>query len=381
MDAISKILIVCTTDSMIWNFLVPHIKHLKSLGFTVECACSRTGFYFNELENKHGIVLHNIHCERNPFRINNIKAYFKLCKIIRSGGFDIIYCHEPVGGMLGRIAGKRCGKYVMYIAHGFHFFSGAPAKHWLLYYTSEYLLSFLTDCMITICNEDYNRAKKMHAKKNYYIPGIGSDFTKFDDVSYSERENIKKELNLSDKDVVLITVGELSKRKNHSIILEALSKIKNHNIKLLICGEGDLQEELKAKVINYKLLSQVQFLGFRKDVPQLLTVADIFIFPSLWEGLGIAGIEAMYSGLPVIGSNRQGIKDYVSDGKTGYLFEPNDADTLVNLITLLSKNISLRRKLGDCAKQTVCKYSLDNSIKKLEYIYRNEIINKHLLHD
>lgn len=368
-----KILIVCTTDSMIWNFLIPHINWLLEKGFSVECACSRTGFYFDELTQQYNMILHEIPFERNPFKFSNIAAYKALKDLIKNNNFGLIHCHEPVGGAMGRLAGKRNKKYVLYIAHGFHFFKGAPIKHWLLYYVFEYVLAFLTDCIITICREDFENSKKLHAKKHYYIPGIGVDFEKYD---FSDREairnEIRKELHLSTDDIVLISVGELSIRKNHIAIIHALSEIEDDRVKLVICGEGDEYKTLITTVNEYNLNDRVLFLGFRRDVPRILCAGDIFVFPSLWEGLGLAGIEAMYSGLPVIGSNRQGIKDYVIENETGFLFEPGDYSELAIKIRTLVDDEELRRKMANKGRRVCLKYSVENSINELNKIYQKE---------
>lgn len=366
-----KILVVCTTDSMIWNFLIPHIKFLIDKGVEVECACSRTGFYFDELVNLNGLVLHEVCFERNPFKKRNLMAFSQLKNIIKEGEFDLIHCHEPVGGAMGRLAGKCCKKKVMYFAHGFHFFSGAPLKHWFLYYVFEYLLSFLTDSIITICHEDYDRAKRLHAKRCYYIHGIGVNFNKYNiDYPNDIRKKYRKEIGLLDTDIALLSVGELSIRKNHKVVVEALKKLNNPNLHFVICGEGDELANLEGLVNNLGLNDKVHFMGFRRDIPYLLRACDYFIFPSLWEGLGLAGIEAMYCGLPVIGSNRQGIKDYVIAEETGFLFEPNNPEQLCDIIeniiqvdnkTMINKGIEIASS-----------YSLERVVEELDVIYKKE---------
>lgn len=362
---------------MIWNFLIPHIKKLEDEGCLVECACSKTGFYFEELVNKYGLVLHEINFARNPFKIQNIQAYNELSILIKAGNFDVIYGHEPVGGAMARLAGKRNKKYVMYIAHGFHFFDKAPIKHWVLYYSFEFILSFFTDAIVTICKEDFKHAMKLHANRCYYIPGIGVDFSKYDKVDKKyQRETYRNKLGIADDEIVLISVGELSVRKNQKVILQAMNELNNSSIKLVLCGEGEQEEYLKQMCKELGLEKQVIFLGFCRDIPQVLCLADVFVFPSLWEGLGLAGIEAMYSGLPVIGSDRQGIKDYVIDQKTGYLFEPTDYKKLAECISNVINHSDFRINAGIEGKKLVEKYRLENSINELNKIYVNErIIN------
>ncbi|MDD3228953.1 MAG: glycosyltransferase family 4 protein [Oscillospiraceae bacterium] len=370
-----RVLIVTTTDSMIWNFLIPHIRQMMQMGFQVECACSKTGFYYDELAEKYSLCMHNIAFERNPFKLKNIQAYKKLSKLIKDSGVDWIQCHEPVGGALARLAGKRNKKYVMYFAHGFHFFKGAPLKHWLLYYTFEYILAFFTDCLITICEEDFRHSQRFLTKNKYIIPGIGVDFSKFESETPAEvRKSVRNELHIKEQEIALITVGELSKRKNQTVIIEALNRLNDNSVKLIICGEGDLADELKAQAARANLGDRVIFLGFRRDIARLLYGVDIFIFPSLWEGLGIAGIEAMHHGLPIIGANRQGIRDYVKDHETGLIFEPNDSKELTRELKWMIDNPTKRERLGKNGHDTVLRYSIKNSIDAITKIYRTEKI-------
>lgn len=368
-----RILVVCTTDSMIWNFLVPHIEELEKKGFIVEGAASVTGDYFDELVNQFHIKMHKISFARNPFSFTNVRAYRELKQIIKKGRFDFIFCHEPVGGMMGRLAGKRCGKKVIYMAHGFHFFKGAPLKHWLLYFTAEYFLSFLTDACITINKEDYAISKKMHAKRKYYIHGIGIQ-PKINE-SVITQDVLKKKLGIGAGDVVLMSVGELSERKNHQVIIEAIHLMQKKDIKLIICGEGKLREKLEALCKKFELENSVIFTGFVKNVGDYLSICDIFIYPSLWEGLGIAGLEAMAKKLPIIGADRRGIKDYVLHEKTGLLFEPHDSRTLADEIEKLISEPVFENKLVKNSQKIVPMFGLENVKKELELIYQKEFNN------
>lgn len=365
-----KILILCTTDSMIWNFLIPHIEAMKKKKYSIECAASKTGIYFDELKYKYGIKIFEIPFTRTPISISNIKSFYLLNKLIKKQKYDIIFCHEPVGGMMGRIVGKLNKKKVIYMAHGFHFFKGAPLKHWLIYYPAEYIFSFLTDVLITINTEDYSCAKKMYAKKNYYIHGIG--IQKKINNSFINCDDLKRKLGLKN-DIILLTVGELSARKNHKIILEAMRILKKNNVKLIICGDGELKIFLQRKIKEYDLEDRVLLPGFVKNVGDYIAISDIFVFPSLWEGLSIACLEAMKKKMVIIGSNRRGIKDYVINMKTGLTFEPNNANELAEKIELVIKNKTLTNQLILNSSIEIEKYEIDNVKKELEQIYIKEI--------
>lgn len=365
-----KVLVLCTTDSMIWNFLIPHIEMLEKMGMTVECACTRTGFYLDELRDQYGLTVHEIGFTRNPVSFKNLRGFKTLCQLIREQEYDVIFCHEPVGGMMGRLAGKACRKKVVYMAHGFHFFSGAPFRHWLFYYTAEYILSFFTDALITINKEDYKRACKMHARRSYYVHGIGVQPQKLN--SEILEEVLKQSLGISEDDLVLISVGELSERKNHRVILEAMQILADEKIRLILCGEGDLENDLKKMARRLGLTGQVIFTGFVKNIGDYYKIADICVFPSLWEGLGLAGLEAMAYGLPVLGSDRQGIRDYVKNGVTGYRFEPENAGQLAEKIRFLAERREKLPRFSEPARKMADRYSLEQSIKEMSGICQKE---------
>jgi hypothetical protein len=180
-------MMITTTDNMIWQFMIPHIKHLQSLGNTVECVCSKTGFWFDELRDKFGFTMHEIDFERSPLKLKNIKAYKKLKQLQKERNFDLIYCQQPVGGLMGRLIGKKFKIPVIYTAHGFHFFKGNSKIKNIIFKTIEKHYAKYTTALITINDEDYAACQKWKSKKKYKINGIGVDLTK-----YCINENLNK---------------------------------------------------------------------------------------------------------------------------------------------------------------------------------------------
>ena len=240
-----RILIVCTTDSMIWNFLVPHIKELEQRGCYVECASSITGEFYKKLIEIHGIKMNEVPFVRSPYSRKNLQAYKVLCKLIQEKNFDTIFCHEPVGGAMGRIAGRKYICKVIYTAHGFHFYKGAPLLNWLLYYPVEKWLARYTDVLITINREDYQLAKrKMKLRdggKVYYIPGVGVDNQKFGKAAIDKVDK-HRELGVPEDAVLLLSVGELNSNKNHETAIRAIADM---NVYYMIAGDGDLRQHLE----------------------------------------------------------------------------------------------------------------------------------------
>ncbi|MEG0577625.1 MAG: glycosyltransferase, partial [Bacilli bacterium] len=230
-----KLLVLCTTDSMIWNFLIPHIKEWE-LKYDVECACSNTGFYFNELKEIYNLNVIEIPFSRNPIKIKNIKSFFNLSKLTKLKKYDLIICQEPVGGLMGRLVAINKGIKVIYTAHGFHFYKGAAIKNWLLYYPIERILAHFTDVLITSNQEDFELAQKFKAKKIKKINGVGINLEKFNNESSVEiKIKLKKELNIPLNSKVILNAAELIERKNHKIALETFAQLPENSRYFVIC--------------------------------------------------------------------------------------------------------------------------------------------------
>ena len=343
---------------MIWNFLIPHVRYWISQGNEVELACSRTGFYFDELRDVLKVKMYEIPFERFPFKKKNITSYRILNRLVRKKRYDIVISQEPVGGVIGRMVGARNHCKNVYTAHGFHFFKGASLVRWLLYFPVEKFMSRYTDVLVTINDEDFERSKKFHVKKIKKIDGIGVDLNKYH-YDPSERSDVRKQLGIKDDDFIILTVAEMIERTNYETSLKALADLP-FNFKYLICGDGEIAEKLKKMAKELKLEDKVSFMGFRKDVNKIYQVADVFLFPSFQEGLSIALIEAMASGLPIVCSRIRGNVDLIQDGKGGLLYEPTDHKGFNEGIKKIYRD---RGSYGEFNRSFVKRFSVENSVK------------------
>ena len=300
-----KVLFVATVLRMhVLVFHLPYMRWFQEQGYEVHLAAGNdTG----------GEVASVPYCDRyfdlpfarSPLSRINLKVYHDLKAIIDREDYTLIHCNTPVGGMLGRLcarAARKRGTKVVYTAHGFHFFTGAPLKNWLMFYPAERILSRYTDLLITINGEDYARAKHFYAKETALVSGVGVDLTRFEEPV--NRISVRASLGLSPEDQVLICVGEHSVRKNHETVLRAALLLPD--VHVLFCGVGEKQPELESFVREHSMEERVHFLGFRTDVAQLLMASDVFVFPSLQEGLPVSQMEAMAAGLPCAVSEVRG---------------------------------------------------------------------------
>ena len=181
-------LIITTISGFVPQFEMNDVRILQENGYTVHYASDFENPIYNIDQTqlkRDGLILHHIDIRKSPFQITkNTKAFLQLKQIIRKEQISLVHCHNPMGGVVGRLAAKASGRepYVVYTAHGFHFYEGAPKKNWLLYYTAERFLAAFTDRIITINREDYERANRFRLKEYgcvEQIPGVGVNIEKF----------------------------------------------------------------------------------------------------------------------------------------------------------------------------------------------------------
>ena len=372
-----RVLIVATVvKTHIMQFHVPTLKMFKEMGW--ETAVAARNDYTNpeDCQIPYCDRFYDIPFERLPFMPQNVKCYKKLKKIIDQGNYQIVHCHTPVGGVLGRLAARKAreeGTRVLYTAHGFHFYRGAPLLNWILYYSIEKFMSLYTDALITINEEDYQAGRSFYAKKVYKINGVGVDIQNF-----SKMDNcnaLRQELSLKKEDFLLFSVGELIKRKNHLVIIEALKRIANPNIHYVIAGDGELCDFLNEKIRILQLSNQVHLLGYRTDINTLCNSADVFVLPSLQEGLSVALMEAMACAKPIIASKIRGNVDLIDDHVGGILVGPTDIDGFADAIIYSYKKQESLTNYAQYNMKKIREYDVNVVKEQLALIY-NECLGE-----
>ncbi len=371
-----KVLFVATVvKTHIMQFHIPYLKMFQQMGW--ETAVAARNDYDNPTDCRipYCDTYYGIPFERTPWKKENLTAYRMLKRVIDEGGYDLIHCHTPVGASVARLAAldaRKRGTKVIYTAHGFHFFTGAPAVNWMLYYPAEWVLSFATDLLITINREDYARARKhLHAKRIEYVPGVGIDTEKFR-MSPAARQEKRTQLGYQDGDFLLLTVAEMTRNKNHITILKALSLIRDtpefEHMHYLICGRGDVWEELVDRARTLGIEEHVHFLGYRSDAPELYGSCDLFAFMPYREGLPVALMEAMSSGLPVVCSRIRGNTDLIEDGVSG-VFSENDPQSVAAAIRALYADPARRAELGRNAAARAADFDEKNIHTMMRALY------------
>ena len=242
-----KILFISNIAKKVGSFSIASLEAAKECGMQFHMAANWNQAGDEQIqadEKEYNVRIHNIALARSPYSLTNIKGLKQLISVIKEEDIDYIHCNTPIGGLIGRLAGKKCKvKKVIYQAHGFHFYKGAPFKNWLLYYPVERWLAHYTDAIITINSEDYERAKKFKLRnkgKVYYVPGVGIDTSQY----HSDRQNRmekRKELGLVEGDIALISMGDLIERKNYPAAIKAIAKAEIQNFIIISAVRGRMR--------------------------------------------------------------------------------------------------------------------------------------------
>lgn len=366
-----KVLFTAHVDSHILAFHTPYLKYLKDKGYEVHVATN------GDAEIPYTDVKHVVSFERSPFKPNNLKAIGQLKKIIDAEDYEIIHTHTPMGGVVTRLAARAArkrGTRVIYTAHGFHFFTGAPILNWLIYYPIEKAMARYTDVLIAINKEDYERARKNFKTDVRYVPGVGIDPAKFDaPMTKAEKTQLRKSIRLKDSDFILLYPAELNKNKNQTMLISAMERLvaKRPDIHLLLPGKDGLNGYHQQLVNEKGLTNNIHFLGFRRDIPQLLKIADLAVSASRREGLPVNIMEAMYLGVPVVATNCRGNRDLVEDGKTGFIVQIDDVTGFIDKVERLYVGPETRNAFSERSREAIKPYILDRVMYEMSGIYNS----------
>lgn len=378
-----KILYVTTISDTVNAFLIPHIRFLIGQGNEVGVACN----IFQEVSPdliKLGTKVHKIEFQRNPLKKDNFIAYKKIKRVILEEGYELIHVHTPVASFITRLACRNIKNIKMlYTAHGFHFFNGAPKKNWIIYHTLEKIAAKWTDGIITMNSEDFHHAKSLKLRSCdsiYKVHGVGLDLYKFQPQTSEKKMNIRKMYQYDHDEFILIYVAELSFRKHQDLLIKAISKVNKDipTIKLLLVGDGDCLRDYQELVRSLGLENHIEFLGYRKDIHHLMMLSDVALSTSRQEGLPVNVMEAMATGLPLIVTNCRGNRDLVKSEKNGFVIGLDDADECAEAIMKLYSSKELRLEFANQNKILIQDYSLDHVIGEMKEIYsdNNKLLNE-----
>ncbi|WP_338752829.1 glycosyltransferase family 4 protein [Bacillus sp. FJAT-52991] len=372
-----KVAFVASIYGHLAAFHQPFMKWFQEQGFEVH-AYGHEDAGKKEIKSL-GVVCHDIPFQRSPYHLDNIQALKEITRSFKTEAFQVVHVHTPVASVLGRIAAKRnqvpC---VLYTAHGFHFFKGAPWKNWLTFYLIEKLMARHTDYLVTINQEDYIRAKKFPVRKEVlFVRGVGVDSQTYKVVQKNEVQNKRKQLGLTPDDFVIACVAELNDNKNQVQLIKAVYRlVKDYPmIKCLLIGSGKEEFKLRKMVQTMDLHENVRFLGFRKDIPELMELADVVTLLSKREGLPRALMEGLVAGKPLVVTDVRGNSDLVVNGKNGFVVKVGDIAATATAFEHLMVHREDLQVMGKMSAQISKQYDLSIILKEMANVYQKAIIS------
>lgn len=374
-DPVKKVLLTATVQSHIAQFHRPLAEVLHEHGYELHVAAR------NNLEEKNGLSLDfadkvfDVPFSRSPKSPDNVKAYFQLKKILAADTYEVVHCNTPMGGIVTRLAAvkaRKQGTRVFYTAHGFHFYKGASKKNWLVFYPVEKIMAGFCDTLITITKEDRRLAGQKFHTNVEHIHGVGVYTERYHAVSDAEKLQMRSKEGLKDSDFVILCTGELNQNKNQKALIKAAAELKESipGLKILLAGNGPLEQELRMQIRELGVEDEVRLLGYRTNLEKVTPAADLVVSCSYREGLPLNILEAMLCCKPVVASVNRGHRELVRTGYNGYLVPPDSPAKYAEAIKKIYSSRKLAEQLGENGLRMAQPYTAASVKKELSRIYQ-----------
>jgi glycosyltransferase involved in cell wall biosynthesis len=305
--------------------------------------------------------------------LQDLRALFYLWRLIMREKPDMIHTHTSKAGILGRWAAWLARvPIIVHTAHGHVFYGHFGPLASRFFVLLERFMALTTDRMIALTEGERNDYITFSVSRPDKILTIHSGVEIDDYLSAQVNVEEKREsLEISTKGPVVGTVGWLLPIKGPMHLLNAMESVwmDYPETTLIFVGKGDLEEELRSKAWQMGVSDRVKFLGWRDDIPEIMQILDVFVLPSLNEGMGRVLAEAMAAGKPVIASHVGGIPDLVKPGQNGFLVEPGDVSGLSRAITRLLSDKKIRDEMGRKGREMCQDFSVEKMIEKIDVMY------------
>jgi len=357
-----KVLQICAVDFTVRNFLYRLIRFLERQGFEVTVACT-PGEFTDELRRE-GINLHGISISRNLNIFHHCKSFVKLYSFMRLHSFDIVHTHTPIASIIGRIAARLAGvPIVLYTAHGFYFHDRMKPSLRRFHILLEKFAAAFCDFIFTQSEEDRQTAIKLGICPPEKIEWIGNgvDLQRFNpaSVASADLDRLRRDLDLERDCRVVGIIGRLVREKGYFEFFDAAARIIKDlpHTYFLVIGDAlssdydASKNELIQHIESLGIKEHVRFTGMRGDIPELLSLVDVYTLPSYREGMPRSIIEAMAMSKPVIATDIRGCREEVVHKETGFLVPVGDSLALTEAILELLRHPELARRFGKNGRQ------------------------------
>ncbi len=318
-------------------------RGLQTAGHEVHVGCYGRGFLVDELQRSH-IPVH-------PIGLGNrlsLSSLTGVVRLLREGRYDILHTHGGTAGFWGRCASMLVpGSARVHTYHGLHSIHRAERLRGRLYLWIDRLLARATDHTICVAESDLAAAKShglvVDGRASVVRNGIELDRFR----NKQQRGTLRASLKLGRRDYVVGSIGRLDVQKGYVYLLEAVPLVLRvaPQALFMLVGDGPLREELEARALSLGISSRVWFAGARDDPERMLAAMDLFVLPSLWEGLPLVILEALAAGKPIVATRTTGTEELVRDGREAVLVPPRDSVALAEAILRLIRSSRLRREL------------------------------------
>lgn len=339
------------------------------------CFCYSTAradrLFFVELLNvkKRGIECIEISMHRNISPIKDFISFINLFLLIKKRKFDIVHCHSSKAGFLGRFASKIADKSIktVYTSHSM------PYNLKSYYSILEKLASLATDKIIAVAESEKKEIISKGIIKESRIVAINAGID-INSRSIVGKGYIRNILNIPVDYKIIISVGRLSYQKDPLTFFYAANVVQKQHPKcyFIWIGDGELRKEVDSYISSNNPGKNRIILGWRTDVNDLLSGADVFVLTSIYESFGYVTCEALLNGVPAIGTNVTGTKDIIENNVSGFLVDPKDYNKIGELIIQLLSNDSIRDKFIENGYQRLRKYfDVRDMVKNTELLYKS----------
>ena len=340
-------------------------KALTEANHDVLIITGERGLYTNNLDEMGINFISYSSLQRSINPVKDLKALKELLKVIKEFKPDLISTHSSKAGMLGRLAAKLTNKPCLFTAHGWAFTEGVPEPNRSIYKVLEKIVEPLADKIICVSENDRFLGTKTGMSSDRLIKVHNG----MPDISV----NLIADTTISNP-VRIVMIARFDKQKDHTTLFKAFQDIPNAQLELV--GDGPNLEVMKELAINLGIIDTIKYLGYRSDIPQILSQAQIFTLISNWEGFPRTTIEAMRAGLPVIVSDVGGAAEAVIEGVTGYSIAQGDVDSLHQKLLTLVSDSKLRQEMGNQARKRYEKQFIFNTMFEQTFNVYEQVLNR-----
>lgn len=376
MDKIKVLHITQATIGGTLEYLKLFFEHIDKDKYEVCLACPSYGPMKEEIENM-GVKVYSLEMSREISLKDDLNSFKETKKLIKKIKPDIVHLHSSKAGVLGKLASYLNGVPCIYNAHGWAFSMNVSKKKKNVYALIEKSTSIFCNSIVNISDYEHQLAKKYKIANDKKMITIhnGIDIDKYKNQVYCD-ENTLKELNIPKGSFIVGMIARISEQKNPIKFVEIAKDVcdKIYNAYFVLVGDGELREQVESLISKYNLEDRVKITGWTDDVNKYLSIFDVGILTSRWEGFGLVLAEYMAASKPIVASNVGGIPELITDKYNGVLVDSDNTEKFIETILDFNENKSLREKYienSSCILRN--KFDIKNVIERHNELYKKLI--------